>query len=766
MVETSYLRKLLLAGVCTAALQPLHVTSSYAQEQEASDSLENIIVTARRRAESLLEVPLSITAFGELELQRQNVFALEDLAQFTPGLQFQDVNGAFQNPSLRGLTQTDQTSPQGNVGVFLDGVYLNNRSSLEFGALDLARIEIVKGPQSALYGRNSFGGAINYVTKTPDVNELYGDVNVTVGNRGRYQYGGNINVPLNGVAAMQLFVGISEFDGTIVNNGPGDDRLGGWSGRNSFGGKVYVEPSEKMRLTLFALYNEQDNDAPALVSIDERTFNAGNFVNTPSGQVFTFVEGDLPQFRETTIFPGEGLNGDTELFYGRFEYDFDFATFSTLVSHINTQNDLLITTNNNVDSINQPFFLPIPGISSAAGIDASTPAGNAESYELRLAQDDGGFDWSFGVFHYDAFDADVLEVFFLPIPGSGADPFFFFGRERQVSTSTWAFFGSSSYEVNDKLTVSAELRYTTEDLTLESGAAGPEEISFDYITPRFIIDYQVNDDLLVYFNAGRGVKTGGFAGVSLPGETNSLTFNEESNWSFEIGTKGSFFDNTLTAQIAAYYINWSDVQIQTAIPGSPVSAVQNFGDITSKGVELDVNWTPTEKWAFRTSIAVLDPTYNDGFIDGEAVAPCGESAASDLSLIITKGCTADVSGNTVARTSTFQASFSATYTEPELIKDLDGYIRFDFSHENSKSSTGLDLAQQGDITLANLRFGLASDRLEFAVWVDNLFDQTWNRRVTVAPGDPAFGGNTSGVRDFRVYPGDLRTFGADFTFRF
>ena len=112
-------------------------------------ALEEVTVTARKTEESILEVPLSVTAFNEIELERQNIVAMEDLAQWTPALQFQDVNGTFQNPAIRGLAQTDQISPIGNVGVFLDGVPLSNRSGLEFGMLDLARIEVVKGPQSA-----------------------------------------------------------------------------------------------------------------------------------------------------------------------------------------------------------------------------------------------------------------------------------------------------------------------------------------------------------------------------------------------------------------------------------------------------------------------------------------------------------------------------------------------------------------------------------------------------------------------------------------
>ncbi len=218
-------------------------------------AIEEITVTARKRTESLLEVPLAITAFTEAELERSAINALEDLAQWTPSLQFQDVNGAFQNPAIRGLTQTDQTSPQGNVGVFIDGVYLNNRSGLEFGLLDMERIEVVKGPQSALYGRNTFGGAINYVTKQPELGEFGGRIEGTAGTRDRYNLAGNFNIPLGDVVAVQLFGGFSEFDGTIPNINTGK-RLGGWKTKDIFGAKIYAEPTEDTQITLFAARNK------------------------------------------------------------------------------------------------------------------------------------------------------------------------------------------------------------------------------------------------------------------------------------------------------------------------------------------------------------------------------------------------------------------------------------------------------------------------------------------------------------------------------
>lgn len=723
-------------------------------------AIEEITVTARKRAESLLEVPLAITAFTETELERQNINALEDLAQWTPSLQFQDVNGAFQNPAIRGLTQTDQTSPQGNVGVFIDGVYLNNRSGLEFGLLDLQRIEVVKGPQSALYGRNTFGGAINYVTKQPELGEFGGRIEGTAGTRDRYSLAGNVNIPLGDMVSVQLFGGFSEFDGTIPNVRNGD-RLGGWNTRDVFGGKIYAEPTEDTRITLFAARNKVDNETPALALSDAADNNCGSDTVNPFGVPRqTLFCGEHVRATEVSLSEGaQGLIGETDLFYAKLEHDFDFATLTALASHADSGFTLQVDTSSNPNAINIPFF--IPGLSVQSLIDASTPKGDSDSYEVRLASNgDGDLGWTIGGFHYNSFDIDTLGVFFLPLgdPNGAAVPFF--ERRREVRTKATSVFGSVDYAFTDQVTASVELRYTDEKLDFVNSASG-EEQSFDFLAPRFTIDYQVSNDQLFYANAGRGVKSGGFNSNVAEGLP-ERTFGEETNWTFEIGSKSTLFDGRMVATVSAWYVDWKDLQVQTAVANSPVSAVQNFGEARSIGIEVDTSINVTEDFIVRGAIAVMDPQYKDGFIEGEATAACGEFVNT---IIVTPGCSAEVGGNTISRTSDFQASISGTYTIPEIFQDYDMYIRGDFSHEAAKFDTGLNFASQGDINLANARIGFVNENLEIALWVDNVFDKSWNRRVTSVP-FTAEGAPNSGVVQYRVYPGDTRTGGIDIRLNF
>ena len=726
-------------------------------------AIEEVIVTARKRTESLLEVPLNITAFTEVELERQNIIALEDLAMWTPSLQFQDVNGAFQNPAIRGLSQTDQISPQGNVGVFLDGVYLNNRSGLEFGLLDLERIEVVKGPQSALYGRNTFGGAINYVTKQPILGGFAGRLEATGGTHKRHSLAGNVNIPLGDVAAIRVFGGFSEFGGTLPNLRDGN-KLGGWDDKDSFGGTLRLEATEDLVFTVFAMYNKVDNETPALRLSDASTNNCGSPTVNPFGVPrFTAFCGTHEPPRDTNLVEGaQGLFGETELYYAKIEHDFDFASLSILGSHLKSNYSLAVDTAGNPNAINIPLF--IPGLSVQGLLDASTPKGDADSLEVRFTSpDEGTWSWSLGVFLYDAFDVDTLGFGFLPLGEPEGDLVPFFASDREVKTKTTSTFGSIAYHPNDEFTATLELRYTDERQVLRNSAVPEgEEQDFAFFAPRLTLDFQVSDDLLVYGNLGRGVKVGGFAPGAPVDQPQFRSFNEETNWSLEVGTKGTFFDGRMVATVAGWYVDWKDLQIQTQVPGGTVSVQQNFGSATSTGIEFDITASVTDNLSLRGAMSIMDPKFSKGAVDGEARAACGEFPDT---IITEPGCTADVSGNRMTRTSSFQFAVSGTYTIPAIFQDLDLYLRGDFSHENGKFNTGLNFGNQGDIDLANARIGLVSDDIEIAIWVDNVFDRRWNRRVTTVP-FIAEGAPASGVFQYRVYPGETRTAGIDLRYNF
>ena len=730
----------------------------------AAQTIDEIIVTARKRKENLFDVPLNISSIDEQTMERANVFELEDLAAMTPGLAFQDVNGAYQNTVIRGLAQTTQTSLQGNVGVFLDGVYLNNRSGLEFGVLDLERIEVIKGPQSALYGRNTFSGAINYVTKSPVLGEFSGKIRGTLGTDDRYGVRGSFSVPIGDKVAIRLFGGASEYDGTINNDRDGGT-LGGYSERNAFGVSLLAEPTDNFSIRLMAVRNEQENDAPALKLFPTRSNNCGSrTVNFPGGSEFnTLFCGAVPKTDTVDVSPvAVGLTGDTDLFYAQLEWDTSIGTLSFLASKVESEFELLVDTSTNPIAVNIPFF--IPGLSVQTFIDASTPEGDAESYELRLASNsDGPLSWSIGGFIYDSVDEDVLEVLFQPLHQPLAQPVPFFGRGNRIYTDAYAIFGSLGYQFNDQWNASVEVRYADEDQDLvgtglTSGVTGSQ--SFDYVTPRFTLEFASSDNMLWYASIARGVKVGGFNAnaAGLP----ELTFDEESNWTYELGVKAALLNNRLVVTGNVFHIDWEDIQIQAAIPGSTVSVNVNSGGALSTGVEFDATAYINDNFWIRGAFAVIDPRYKSSVSDGEVLSPCGELIGTR---VIEKGCSSLVGGNQLARTTDTQFAINANYSIPDLFSSFDFYLRADYSFQESSYNLSLNQASQGDISLLNLRAGFMGERMEISVWVDNVLDEKWNRRVTIAP-STTDGAPLSGVQQMRIYPGALQSAGVDITWNF
>ena len=411
--------------------------------------------------------------------------------------------------------------------------------------------------------------------------------------------------------AIRLFGGASEYDGTINNDRDGGT-LGGYSERNAFGVSLLAEPTDNFSIRLMAVRNEQENDAPALKLFPTRSNNCGSrTVNFPGGSEFnTLFCGAVPKTDTVDVSPvAVGLTGDTDLFYAQLEWDTSIGTLSFLASKVESEFELLVDTSTNPIAVNIPFF--IPGLSVQTFIDASTPEGDAESYELRLASNsDGPLSWSIGGFIYDSVDEDVLEVLFQPLHQPLAQPVPFFGRGNRIYTDAYAIFGSLGYQFNDQWNASVEVRYADEDQDLvgtglTSGVTGSQ--SFDYVTPRFTLEFASSDNMLWYASIARGVKVGGFNAnaAGLP----ELTFDEESNWTYEFGVKAALLNNRLVVTGNVFHIDWEDLQIQAAIPGSTVSVNVNSGGALSTGVEFDATAYINDNFWIRGAFAIIDPRY-------------------------------------------------------------------------------------------------------------------------------------------------------------
>lgn len=757
-----------LAFVTGATLSLAAALPASAQEM----TIEEIVVTARKRTENLQDVPLSITAISSETLQRASVYDLADLAEVTPGLTYQKV-GSISTPTIRGLAQTDQSGLLGNVGVFLDGVFLNNRSSFDFGVLDLERIEVVKGPQSALYGRNTFAGAINYVTKAPSFESFEGRVTAEVGSDGRREIGGSVNFPLGDRAAIRAFANTSEFEGTI-RNVRGGENLGGYDDRTAYGISLRFDPTDDLRFRLSSFRNELEEDQSPLVQLSFLNNNCGTRYDLETGPLWTLFCGDLaaaaaagPNLDSL----GFGQDGDLTVSYLDVEYDFPFATLS--VNYATTEANYFTFFDNVSDpnAVNVPFG-PTGIFSAQFFTNSGGDAAEQDSLELRLtSNDDGALSWMVGASWYDTQTGGIINSIARLLANPDQ-----LGRITRVAdrqdTDTLAVYGSLGYAFNDRHRLTGEIRYTEEDVTLDSeitidfipgfpNIVSSSSTDFDYVTPRITYEYDWSDNVMLYASAAKGVKSGGInRGVTDP---RFLSYEPEENWTYELGAKSTVLDGRGNFNITLFHVDWTD--LQNRAPASIVAgaAIINADEATSTGVELDFRYRPIDNLELRSALAVLEPEFGSGVTDASVGAICGETASVPPAV----ACSSDVSGNQLPRTSDLQVYLGATYTLPQLIGDFDGYIRADASHQAGKYNLSLNEVDQGDINLLNLRLGLVNERYEVALWAENVLDEEYIARATTIT-DPVAGFLCAGCGITRqdVFPGNGRTYGLRFNANF
>lgn len=769
-----------LVGAGVAQAQPAAViaVSSPAVASSASNGdstqLGEVIVTARKRAESAINVPIAIQSFSAKDLKQNNITNLRDVAALTPGLTFQDVNGAYAAPVIRGMEQVDQTSLQGNVGVFVDGVYLNNRSGLQFGLLELNRIEVDKGPQSALYGRNTFSGAINYITVGPTLDRLKGDLSVEEGDYGRQTYKGGVNIPLGDKVAVRLFGGWGKFDGTTKNLRDGDD-IGGYKDEEAYGAALLAKPINDLTIHLYYSESKIDNNALPLYSVPISKNNCGSQSVRPNGTFYTLYCGGTPNVTSVNVndTTGFGTIGNTRLAYASADYNLHFATVSGTISYEKGKFSNLIDTTADPNAI-ATSSTAFAGYSNQNYVSSVTPESKDISLDLKIASNPGGkLNWLLGFYAYDSNLVNITAVSHQLLNQPNSTPVVFSTSGGELRSHGRAGYGMVSYDFTDKWNVSAEARYTSENQYFSGVGSNVTATVNGVVTPvvgrqnsglwapRFTSNYKITPDTVAYVSVARGVKSGGFnANAFALGDY--FAFAPETNWTYELGVKNQFFNKRLQINADVFDINWNHIQGQTYVGGSILSAVTNLGGATSKGVEVDAQYFITPTLSVRLGGDYADPKYKKGFIDGDVSAACGDYKGTTLTAA---GCSDDVGGDQMARTSKYQAVGSVHWDLPNLIYGVNGYVNGDYSYEAGKYTDGLDNNTQGPIRLVNGRVGLVKDNVEFSFWVKNLFDVTYVDRVTISA-SATDGAPASGIDYIRVYPGERRTFGGQFEYHF
>lgn len=775
-----------------------------AQGPEAS-GLEEIIVTARKREETLIEAPVAVSVLTGVEIEAKGVRDLYDVALFTPGLTYFDaIQNQLGTPVIRGISQTNLNSPDRNVAVFYGGVYLSNLSATNLEILDLDRIEVVKGPQSALYGRNAFNGAINYVPATPTSN-FQGKVGATLGTDGRQELRVMLSGPISDTLRGRIAGSINQFDGSWENLAEPSGGLGGYDTKN-VSASFEFEPNEQFLARVFAYYTDDVRDSAAAYII--QAYNCG-----PTGRPLSAYCGEIPTSRNLAANP-DALAFSREVTLAALDLEYDFGsvkvTSQTALYDANNDNasDNALGFNNGkgytfniVNSAAPTVVLRQQALPVFVGSGKGTTKTLTE--ELRLTGKAGeDLTWGVGGFYsknefvsrsrivYDgrglaANERPTLDNFFfinlyLAAGALSQDPTRkmvdlsrFVGEDRQT-----AYFGSLEYDINDSWTIGAELRRDKEDRERLNELVGPatyQQRTFSYTTWRGHLDFALDPSQNFYFSAAKGVISGYFNGQTDPVAGNAAvpaelqTYDPAENKTYELGWKALWADRRLSTELALFFIDYTGIQVP-ATPPAPLitNLVQNVGDATAKGVELALNFKATDKLQLGLTYSYSPTEFDEGTVDAGVLRYCGGSSTTIPTTAISFCPTRefrgkilpDVSGRPLPRSPNKLASLYAAYDTP-LSGDWSFYIRGDGSYTSETSALTIGLMTIPSRTIVNARMGLRRGPLDVALWGRNIFDEVF---VSAVVNQPPLVNATSFPFVPNVSQGERATFGLTATY--
>jgi iron complex outermembrane recepter protein len=714
-----------------------------AKQAEADEgdtqALDTIVVTARKRSEELQDAAAAITAFSSDDIETLGIDSIDDVALLTTGLNYSPIFGNIvATPIIRGSAQTFGAP---NVGVFLDGVYLTGKSAIDLALADLDRIEVVKGPQSALYGRNTFAGAINYITKAPTF-EPSARVRLTAGGYGLAEALASYSGPITDTLAFRVAGRHREHDGYFTSSLDGGEI--DFEKSSAIGADLSYLSDFGLDAILRINYSDDDNGQPASQVVRANGLNRVTPIIPPTtglGLAQTYVGQlpDRPDRLSVNTRRGVGTAADpTELNeYGYREntwraslaanYTFDFATLTSITAWSRRETEYQLEGDNTVcDRPACPNFgPPIAGNTSRIATSSEDGVIRDLSQELRLTSDDTGpFTWLGGVFYYHS-NSKAVQRSLAPITGAASFGFPFLGNRSE----SIAVFASVGYRFNERWGLNVEGRSEHEEQEFLQAPTRPAGVpagnaslavfdlkqDFDFFTPKAVLDFKASDNALFYASVGKGVKSGGF-NSNLRILADQRTYGEESSWTYELGAKLNWLDGRLRTNAALYRTDWEDQQVACQ---NPVSAggtstqrtyVCNVGESEITGIELDTQMQLGQYWTAAVGYTYTDAKYSK-FVDDSLAATLVNAGLPPYNF----------NGRSLPYVPE-NAVFASLNGEFEISENWNAFAHFDINRQSKQYLRADNLAFIRGRTLANLRLGVRSQAWTITGAVENLFD--------------------------------------------
>jgi len=735
-------RTLSLIGLAVATTLGAHAAG--AQGAVSGGMLEEIVVTAQKRAESAQDVPISIVAITGDQLAKVGQTDFMSIAGRTPTLQYSQAGGESQI-YIRGIgSNLLAVGADPSVAIHLDGVYLGRPNMGMSQFLDVARVEVLRGPQGTLYGRNATGGSINIISNQP-TDEFEGYVGVGTGSFNRLEGKGAVSGPINDRWAFRLAGRYVKDDGYVEDLDPGGgDKLDDQD-LTAVRGILRYQPADSFSATLSWDYSDFSN-ANTAVRPNDDIGTAEVFGAEPTDSILQEYN-DLPTFMDwktggptlTLESVGEDMTATFIAAYKTFKMDFFFNTDGTEINVTRT-----------TEQFDTKQF----------------------SSEFRVASNgDGRFNWIAGVYYLvenkDGALGLVREVGALTGGGTSLRSFNIFAVNN---TDAWAAFGEVYFDLTDTLKLTAGLRYSDErkrdynelNFVLPNDANPASEVllglfgdidyancvnaaalcpfqsrtdsqSWDDWTPKVGLDWRPRDNVLLYASYTEGFKSGGYNDY----QPSNPVYDPESIRSVEIGAKTDWIDGRLRVNAAAFWYDYTDLQVTTFFQS--LTLVSNAADATVKGVDLEIVAQPTDNLLLGASASFLDATYDDfdvpyGVCSPYVIDNFNDPGCADVPASRPYGSPRvfDASGNKLNNAPDFKGNLYAQYS---LNLGGAGTVTLfgQVSHTDDIyfNAANADVARQEGYTLVDARVGWtsASGAFEVAAYGKNLTDEEYFHNI-------------------------------------
>ena len=730
MKMPNMLQSAMLQTVATSAIvmSAFVAAPAYAQEAAADEAgIGEIVVTAQRREQSIQDVALSVTAIGGEKLAAAGVVDISKLDQLVPGLQL-GQSGNDARPAIRGA-RTENVSVQQDpvIGFFVDGIYRSRTSQALAAFVDTNRVEVLRGPQGTLYGRNTFGGAINIISNAPS-DRLELGANLTVGNFKQFRLDGFANLPITNTLFLRVSGAIDQHDGYVKNTFDRSNDIKDKKERY-IRAQLRFEPSDEADATIRASYWKQGGNGAS----DFGYFNAGTPIDPNATAPFTFAEVVGSSLSRVNTRVGAGnLPSDAGPYSIARDTLFDLDT---------EQKTLDFESNIDLGIANAKVLVGYADFSSTRTADADLsilPSGfeaqidEAETFtqEVQLSSTGKGpLKWTVGAYHL---TDKVLGVFLFdrifatnamnrPIIGTPAAAGSDFNSRAIIQTDALAFYGEATYSILDNVRVTGGVRYSRDEKDFRRQTNANYVLPIVFTTPSFFdsqtfekvtwrggAEFDVGADHLLYATASSGFQSGGFNN-SADAVTGGASFDEQTVVAYEIGSKNKFFDGKLIANLAIFQNDFKGLLAQEFVTvGTTVLSIStNAGAARARGAELELKLRAADGLDLNAQIAINDAKFGR-YLLAEPVS----------------GQTVDLRGGRIPLSPKFAAGFGAEYNI-DLGNNGNVIPQFNINYSSSYSTNDIDYRFGNQKAYTKIDLSLTYEAPN-----SNFYFQAYGRNVT------------------------------------